>query len=172
MLHLRVCARNSKIDRKSHRSRFSSDSRHREPSNDDFFRLRNAEMVSEVSPGRLGRSPVAPLGPSWQPTGPPWRALGPSLEASGPLLDALGSLLATLLAANSSNFAWRIGFFSIWAPFGDENLRISAKNTRKLMRKLACSAAPRASDSNKGAAVARSELNPPHPAFTQGAKRS
>ena len=28
------------------------------------------------------------------------------------------------------------------------------------------------SDSHKGAAVARSELNPPHPSFTTGAKRS
>ena len=89
-LHLRVCARASKINRKSHRMRFSSDSRHRELSNDDFFRCRSAEMVSEVSPGRLRRPPVAPLGPSWQPTGPPWLPLGPSLELRGRSWFALG----------------------------------------------------------------------------------
>ena len=158
-LHCRVCARASKIDEKSHRIRFSSDSRHRGLLTDDFFAFRSAEMISEVSPGRLGRPPVAPLGPSWQPTGPSWRALGPSLGASGPLLGALGSLLATLLVANSRNFAWRIGFSGISAPSGDENLRNSAQSLRKSLRKLASSAAPRTSDSNKGAAVARSELN-------------
>ena len=122
-LHFRVCARASKINGKSHRMRFSSDSRHRELSNNEFFSFRNAEMVSEVSPGRLGRPAVAPLGPSWQPTEPSWRALGPSLGASGPLLDALGSLLATLLVENPRNSACRIGFPWISAASGDENLR-------------------------------------------------
>ena len=42
----------------------------------------------------------------------------------------------------------------------------------KSCRKLASSDGPPTSDSNKGAAVARSEFNPPHLSFTTGAKRS
>ena len=45
-------------------------------------------------------------------------------------MGALGSLLATLLRANSRNFVCRTRFSSIWAPFGYENQRNSAKNLR------------------------------------------
>ena len=171
-LHYRVCARASNIDRKPHRMRFSSDSRHRGLSNDDFFGFRSAEMVSEASPGRLGRPPGAPLALSWPPTGPSWRALGPLLAASGPLLGALGSLLATLLHTNSRNFVYRTRFSLIWAPFGHEKLQKISRKPLKSMRKNEISAAPPTSDTNQGEAVARSELNPPHPTFTSGTKRS
>ena len=119
-----------------HRLRFSSDSRHRELSNDDFFGFRNAEMGSEVSLGRLGRPPGAPLALSWQPTGSPWRAFGPSLGALGPLLGALGALLATLLHANSLNFVCWSRFSSIWAPSGHESLRKAGKNLRNQCENL------------------------------------
>ena len=135
-MHCRVCARASKIDEKSHRIRFSSDSRHRGLLTDDFFGFRSAEMVSEVSLGRLGRPPGAPLALSWPPTGPSWRALGPSLGALGPLLGALGALLATLLHANSLNFVCWSRFSSIWAPSGHENLRKAAKNLRNQCENL------------------------------------
>ena len=100
-LHFGVCAHGSKIIGKSLPTRFSSKSRHRDLSKHIIFEFQNAKIVPEVSRGRLGRPPAAPLGPFWPPTWPPWRALGRSLAAWGPLLGALGSLLATLLLANS-----------------------------------------------------------------------
>ena len=135
-LHCRVCARASIIDEKSHRIRFSSDSRHRGLLTDDFFGFRSAGMVSEVSLGRLGRPPGAPLALSWPPTGPSWRALGHSLGALGPLLGALGALLATLLHANSLNFVCWSRFSSIWAPSGHENLLKAAKIMRNRCENL------------------------------------
>ena len=95
----------------------------------------------------------------WDPLGSQLVPLGSTLGPPWSFGDALGSLLATLLLENSRNFAWRIGFSRISAPSGDKNLRNSAKSMLKSLRKLASSAAPRTSDSNKGAAVARSEFN-------------
>ena len=129
-MYFGVCAHGSKITGKSLRTRFSSESRHRDLSKHMIFEFQNANILPEVSPGRLGRPPAAPLGPSWPPTWPPWRALGRSLAAWGPLLGALGSLLATLLLANSRNFVCQTGFSSFSAPFGGENLRNSAENLR------------------------------------------
>ena len=72
-----VWAHASKIDRKSLRTRLSSEMRHRAPSKNNVFEFPSATMTSEVPLGCLGRLPgplLDPLGPQSRPLG---QLLGP-----------------------------------------------------------------------------------------------
>ena len=83
--HVRSCAHASKIDRKSIRTGFSSESRNRSLSERCFFELVRVKMVPEGSLERLeshlGSLPVALgalLGRSWALLGCFWALLGRS----------------------------------------------------------------------------------------------
>jgi len=97
----------------------------------------------------------------------PWALLGSFGAALGRSWCALGD-------ASSRKFSKLRLLEQIFFDLGSVWARKPAKSckkTAKSMRKFETSAANQTSDSNEGAAVARSELNPPHPAFTQRAKR-
>ena len=101
--HVRLCAHDANIDRKSFRTRFSTESRDRSPSKAASFELRSLRMVPGGLTGAslgalerlLGRS-WALLGRSWALLGRSWGALCALLERSWALLggtwDALGAL--------------------------------------------------------------------------------
>ena len=89
----RAYAQDSKITRKSSRSRFSSESRDRALLKDAFFDLASLKMRPETAPRSLGRNPGALLGRSWALLGRSWGALGRSLGDLGRSWDALGGLL-------------------------------------------------------------------------------
>ena len=114
--------------------------------------------------GLLWDPPGRQLDPLGAPLGPPWE---------------LGGRCWALLACFWRRFARKfsklrlpdrilLDLGSIWGGKPAEFYQKPAKSWRK----LDTSAANQTSDSNKGAAVARSELNPPHPTFMSGAKRS
>ena len=70
------------------------------------------------------------LGFLWDPPGRQLDPLGALLGALWRLGGRSWALLATLLLANSRNFVCWTGFYSIWNPFGSENLRNSIENLR------------------------------------------
>ena len=151
-----------KIIGKSLRTRSRSESSQRQHSKNDLFEFQSATMTPEVPLWRLGRLLGAPLGPSGPSTWPSWRPLGGSLAASWPLLGGLGSLLATLVAPKTLNFACWVHFLMTSARLGlclPSKAAKSCREPAKSWRTLACSDVPPTSNSHKGAAVARSELN-------------
>ena len=84
-LHFRVCARASKINRKSHRTRFSNDSRHRGLSKDDIFGFETAKWSPRPLRGASGSllellwdPPGRQLDPLGAPLGRPWELRGRS----------------------------------------------------------------------------------------------
>ena len=87
--HVRVCAHDANTDRKSFRTRFSTESRVGSPLKVAFFELPSLNMVSEGSPGRPWTAPGTTLGLSWALLGRSWAALGALLGALGPLLGRL-----------------------------------------------------------------------------------
>ena len=76
--HCCPCAHASQIDRKSLRTRISTESRDRSRSKGALFEFLSFKMALEGSPGRLGRPPGAILGSSWALLGRSWSALGRS----------------------------------------------------------------------------------------------
>ena len=94
--HIRACAHDAKIDKKSIRTRFSTESRDRSPSKAAFFELRGVKMSLESSTGSLGRPPGAPLGVLGKLFGQSWGALRRSWGALGAVLGALGRSWALL----------------------------------------------------------------------------
>ena len=92
-LHLRVCARASKINRKSHRMRFSSDSRHREPSNElfPFAKRRNCLRGVSGAPRKASwGSSGTLLAANWTLLARPWALLGSFGAALGRSWCVLG----------------------------------------------------------------------------------
>ena len=91
--HVRSCAHEAKLDRKSIRTHFSTESRDGSPSKVTFFELRSLNMVprglSGASRGALERL----LGRSWVLLGRSWALLGGSWGALGALLGRSGALL-------------------------------------------------------------------------------
>ena len=81
--------RDAKIDQKSFRTRFSTESRDRSPSKAAFFELRRLKMCPECCLGRLWTL----LSGSWGALAALLGALGALLDRSWGLLGALGTLL-------------------------------------------------------------------------------
>ena len=85
--YVRACAHDAKIDRKSFRTRFPTESRDGSPSKAAFFELRSLNMVlrglSGASLGALERL----LGRSWALLGRSWALLGRSWSHAGPILQ-------------------------------------------------------------------------------------
>ena len=84
-LHFRVCAHASKINRKSHQTRFSNDSRHRGLSKDDIFGFETAKLSPRPLRGASGSllellwdPPGRQLDPLGAPLGRPWELRGRS----------------------------------------------------------------------------------------------
>ena len=96
--HIRACAHASKIDRKSWRTRFSSESRDGSPSKVDFFELGNLKM------GPRGLS-GASLSALERLLGRSWALLGRSLALLRSSWDLLGALLGRSLAALGRSWA-------------------------------------------------------------------
>ena len=94
--HIRACAHDAKIDKKSFRTRFLTESRDRSPSKAVFFELRSVKMGLESSTGSLGRPPGAPLGVLGELLGRSWGALRRSWGALGAVLGGLGRSWALL----------------------------------------------------------------------------
>jgi hypothetical protein len=95
-LHVRACAHDAKIDRKSFRTRVSTESRDASSSKVAFSYFGASKWSPEGSLGRLW----ALLSGSWGALGRSWALLGRSWGALGALLGALGrswNALGTLL---------------------------------------------------------------------------
>ena len=97
---IRSCAREAKIDRKSFRTHFSTESHDGSPSKITFSQLRALNMVLRGLSGaswgaleRLLRRSWALLGRSWELVGLSWPLLGRFWDAFGRSLAALGKLL-------------------------------------------------------------------------------
>ena len=80
--HVRVCAHDANIYRKSFRTRFSTELRDGSPSKAASFELRSLKMVPKASLGRL-----------WALLSGSWGALGRSCSSHGRSWGALGALL-------------------------------------------------------------------------------
>ena len=96
---------------------FSTDLRDGQPSKVAFFELLSVKMVSESSPGRLGRAHWPTLGPSWALLGRSWAALGALLGALGRSWGALGALLGRSWRALGRSWALLGAPWAILARF-------------------------------------------------------
>ena len=95
--HVRVCAHDANSDRKSFRTRFSTESRDGSPSKAASFELRSLKMVPQgLSGASLGALEWL-LGRSWALLGHSWGALGALLGRSWAILGAPGTLLGRSL---------------------------------------------------------------------------
>ena len=136
--HVRSCAHASKIDKKSFRTNFSSESRDGSLSERSFFELVSVKMVPEGSPERLERrlgTLLDALGALW---GPSWALLGRSRALLGRSWGALGSLFFASASENSSREAPKSDFGRFWLDFVNfprrnppKSFREPAKSSRK-----------------------------------------